>query len=149
SYKDRTAGYYQLGYFMTTKLRRDYGPGIIDSIMTRIAGNPVRPYNLSSSVRKYTGLDTKSLYDSTVSELGRLWKDQERALQAEKYPALNHRPDQVPADYLFPVRTGRGTIIALKTGAAETPVLVSIDEAGNEEEILGIGYQTESNFNYA
>src|SRR5690606_9554104 len=69
SYKDRTAGYYQLGYFMTTRLRREHGSGILDSIMTRIAKNPLRPYNLSSAVRKFTGKGTKGLYESTVAEL--------------------------------------------------------------------------------
>jgi hypothetical protein len=36
SMKDMTPGYYPLGFFMTTKLRRDYGTGILDSIMTNI-----------------------------------------------------------------------------------------------------------------
>src|SRR5690606_5516097 len=52
SLKDITSGYYELGYFMVTKMQRDYGAGILDSLMSRMAHNPVRPYNFSASLRK-------------------------------------------------------------------------------------------------
>ncbi|MEJ7779166.1 MAG: hypothetical protein WKF68_06220 [Daejeonella sp.] len=149
SLKDRTPGYYQLGYFMTSKLRRDYGKGIIDSIMTRISRNPLRPYSLSSSVKKFTGLTTRNLHDSTVAELGRLWKDQAHSIRAVDYEAINRRPRKVPADYLFPVKVKSGEIVVLKTGLARTPALVRINSNGDENEILKIGYQTESNFKYS
>ncbi|MHB1177908.1 MAG: TolB family protein, partial [Daejeonella sp.] len=149
SFKDRTPGYYQLGYFMTSKLRRDYGKGIIDSVMTRISRNPFRPYSLSSAIKKLTGLTTRNLHDSTVTELGRLWKDQIQSINSTEYMPLNIRPEKTPADYLFPVKVKSGEIVVLKTGFAQTPALVRISPSGEENKILKIGYQTESNFKYS
>lgn len=146
SVKDPTPGYYQLGYFMTTKLRRDFGKDILDSIMSRVSNNPIRPYSLSNSIKKFTGLNSRTLHDSTVAELKRLWQKQADELSTISYPALNKRTDKYPADYLLPVTTESDDIIVLKHSKARTAAFVRIDAAGNEHLLLNIGYQMESNF---
>lgn len=149
SFKDLTPGYYQLGYFMTSKLKRDYGKGIMDSLMTRMSRSPLRPYNLSRSIKKFTGLNTRMLHDSTIAELERLWKDQEKATLRKEYITINKRINRLPGDYLLPVRINSREIVILRKSLNKTPVLVKIDSLGNENEIIKIGYQTESNFNYS
>ena len=149
SFRDLTPGYYQLGYFMTTKLKRDYGKGIIDSILTRIKRNPWRPYSLSNSIKKFTGLNSKMLHDSTITELKTLWQRQSSELMPKIYSAINKRNDSTPADYLLPASTPNGEIIALKQSLAHTPALILIDTAGRERLLRKIGYQTEYNFRYA
>ncbi len=149
SFKDLTPGYYQLGYFMTSKLKRDYGKDIVDSVMTRISRNPFRPYNLSRSIKKFTGMNTRMLHDSTIAELSSLWSIQQKQIAQVDYPALNKRASNTPADYLFPVQTIQGEIIALEKGLNKTPVIIKISNSGKKEEIIKIGYQTEANFNYS
>lgn len=149
SMKDRTPGYYQLGYFMTTKLRRDYGAGIMDSIMSRIAALPIRPYNLSNSIRKFTGLSSRSLHDTTVAELSQLWQKQADITKTSEYPSLNRRTNDIPSDYLFPVRTEDGSLLVLKHSLSHTPALIKIDPSNKEQQILKIGFQAEPNFKYA
>ena len=149
SFKDRTPGYYQLGYFMTSKLRRDYGKDILDSILTRISRNPLRPYSLSNSMKKFTGLNSRTLHDSTVSELSNLWQKQAQKLEPLNYTAMNKRKDQTPTDYLLPVSISPTEIVVLKQSKAHTPAFVKIDSEGNEHTILKIGFQTESHFNYS
>jgi hypothetical protein len=149
SIKDRTPGYYQLGYFMTTKLRRDYGRDIIDSIMTRIKRYPLRPYNLSNSMKKFTGLNSRMLHDSTIAELKVLWQKQAKDLLTVNYAPINKRKDSLPADYLLPVSTHHGEIIALKHSLTHTPMLILIDSTGKERILRKIGFQTEYNFKYA
>jgi hypothetical protein len=149
SFKDRTPGYYQLGYFMTSKLRRDFGEGIMDSILTRISRNPLRPYNLSNSIKKYTGLNSSKLHDSTLSEIKNLWQKQLDQVQPRTYSKLNKRKDSLPSDYLLPIRISNNQILALKQNVKETPSLILIDDNGNEKTVKKIGYQTEPNFNYA
>jgi uncharacterized protein YunC (DUF1805 family) len=149
SLKNRTPGYYQLGYFMTTKLRRDFGKGIMDSIMSRISRNPVRPYNLSNSIKKFTGMSSRTLHDSTITELKQLWQNQADLGDPTEYSKLNKRKDELPADYLFPVRISNQEILALKHSLNNTPALVMIDESGNEKILKKIGFQTEPNFKYA
>jgi len=149
SFKNRTPGYYQLGYFMTTKLRRDFGKGIMDSIMSRISRNPVRPYNLSNSIKKFTGMSSKILHDSTIIELKQLWQNQADLVRPSEYIILNKREDEIPADYLFPVRIFTNETLALKHSLDKTPALVLIDDTGNEKILKMIGFQTEPNFKYA
>jgi hypothetical protein len=149
SLKDFTPGFYQLGYFMTTKLRRDYGTDIIDSILTRVGRNPLRPYNLSNSIKKFTGLNSRMLHDSTVSELKSLWQKQSAALKPVNYAVVNNRLDSLPADYLLPVSSSKGDIIALKQNLTNTPTLILIDSEGRERILRKIGFQTEYNFRYA
>ena len=149
SVKDRTPGYYQLGYFMTSKLRRDYGSYIIDSIMTRISRKPFRPYSLSNSIKKITGLNSRTLHDSTLAELSSLWQEQTKKLAPLNYMTINKRKNQTPADYLLPASISPTEIIVLKQSKAHTPAFVKIDAEGNEHTILKIGFQTESHFNYS
>ena len=149
SVRERTPGYYQLGYFMTTKLRRDFGRGAIDSILTRIQRNPLRPYNLSSSIKKLSGMNTKTLHDSTVSELRKLWKSQLSNSKNQKYSPLNKRKNVIPADYFLPQSFGPGEILVLKQSSSKTPAFVAIDSGGIEKIILKIGFQQQPNFNYS
>lgn len=149
SLRDLTPGYYQLGYFMTTKLKRDYGKEIIDSIMTRIKRNPLRPYSLSNSIKKFTGLNSRMLHDSTIAELKSIWQRQSADLIQLSYAAINKRKDSIPADYLLPVSTPNREIIALRQNLTHAPALIIIDSLGRERILRKIGYQTEYNFRYA
>jgi len=149
SLRDLTPGYYQLGYFLTTKLKRDYGKGIIDSIMTRIKQNPLRPYSLTNSIKKFTGLNSRMLHDSTIAELKLLWQKQSAGLMRVNYTPVNKRRDSIPADYLLPVSTKNGEIIALRQNLTHMPALVLIDSEGRERTLQKIGFQTEYNFRYA
>ena len=149
SLRDLTPGYYQLGYFMSSKLKRDYGKGIMDSLMSDMSRKPLRPYNLSRSMKRITGLNTRTLHDSTISELNGLWKQQAAASIPMDYERLNHRRNEIPTDYLFPVRMDSGSILLLKKSLDKTPVIVRLDNSEEEKEILKIGFQAESNFNYS
>lgn len=149
SLRDLTPGYYQLGYFMTTKLKREYGKGIIDSILTRIKQNPLRPYSLSNSIKKFTGLNSRMLHDTTIAELKALWQNKSTELMTLNYFPINKRKDSIPADYLLPASTPNAEIIALKQDLTHTPALIIIDSLGRERILRKIGYQTEYNFRYA
>ncbi len=149
SVKDNTPGYYQLGYFMTSKLRRDFGSGVIDSIFNRIRKNPFRPYNLSRSIRHITGMSTRQLHDSTVAELERLWRAQYAEIPREEYPPVNRRTSPFPLDYWLPAALPDGSVLALKQGRSTSPELVRIDSAGTEKMIARIGIQTDPHFHFS
>ncbi len=149
SYKNFTPGYYPLGYFMTTKIRRDNGPLIFDKILERIKNLPIRPYNFSSSLKKFTGIHTKTLYKNTMTEMDSLWKNQSDKLSLENYKPLNKINSKNPSSYLLPYLTKTNQIICLKTSLSEPTKIISIDEQKNEKLILKIGNQTEPNLSYA
>ncbi|MBC7914436.1 MAG: hypothetical protein H7Y07_09970 [Pyrinomonadaceae bacterium] len=148
SVRDLTPGYYQLGFFMNTKLRRDYGKGITDSLLRRISGNPLRPYNFSNSVKKFTGFGTKKLHDSTISELDELWKKQLEIVRPKNYISLNRRKDQTPENFLLPVSTPTGSILYLKQSVARTPAIYEQDINGKTKKLFEIGSQEIPWFSY-
>ena len=149
SVKDLTPGYYQLGFFMTTKLRRDHGSQVLDSIFSRIRKNPFRPYNLSRSIRHFTGRTTRQLHDATIAELEKLWKDQFSKIEREEYPIINKRRDDYPLDYWLPQATSTTGILALKDGRSMVPTIVRIDTAGREKNIIKIGSQQDPHFHFS
>jgi hypothetical protein len=149
SAKSLTPGYYQLGYFMTTKLRRDYGQNILDSVMRRIARNPIRPYSLSNSIKKYTTLSTRKLHQETIKELSELWNEQLKKLETKTYETLNTRKDEIPASYLLPVAISATEVLVLKQSKAHTPTFTIIDTRHKERKLWRIGIQENPQFSYA
>ncbi len=148
SFKDYTPGYYPLGYFMTTKIRRDYGSQILDKILERIKKFPLRPYNFSSSLKKFGGIGTHQLYYNTMDEIDSLWKDQIQKLEPKIYTPLNKEIGKIPTSYLLPYQTENGDIICIKSSKVSPPKIIIIDKEKNEKNIIKIGYQTEPNLSY-
>ena len=149
SFKDLTSGYYQLGYFMVAKLQRDHGTGVLDSIMRRMARNPVRPYNFSNSLRKFTGYNTRRWYQQTMDELTTIWQQQREANQPENYPILPSKTTRSPESWLLPQALPNGDIIALHQSPKQAPAIVILDQEGSQREIVKIGQQTTPNLSYA
>ncbi len=148
SLKSYTPGYYPLGYFMTTKIRRDFGPSILDQILDRIKRFPIRPYNFSSSLKKFGGEGTHQLYLKTMKEMDSLWSNQSKKINAKTYPSLQEEDNKIPTTYLLPYSTEDGGIICFKGSKAETPAIIYIKNK-KEKKLIKIGYQTEPNLNYA
>ncbi|HEX7365816.1 MAG TPA: hypothetical protein VF273_01905, partial [Pelobium sp.] len=149
SFKNFTPGYYPLGYLMTTKIRRDNGSLVLDKILDRVKSFPVRPYNFSSSLKKFAGVHTRELYLNTMAEMDSLWKNQSAKLSFKNYELLNKVNSKNPSSYLLPYQTKNYGIICLKTSLAKPPKIISIDAKKNEKTILKIGSQTEPNLSYA
>ncbi len=146
SIKDVTPGYYPLGYFMVSKIRRDFGPKILDSILTRIAKLPLRPYNFSSSLKKYTGIGTRKLYLQTQNELADFWQKQLEKKNSTNYTSLNKIEKKIPANYLLPYAY-QNSIISLKESKADAAAIVKTSPQGKEKILQKIGLQLEPNLN--
>lgn len=149
SLKDITPGYYQLGYFMNTKIRRDYGPGILDSILTRMSKNPLRPYNFSSSLKHYTGFNTRQWHHQTLLELQQKWKAQIAASQPINYPELALTDTTIWTDFLFPQAVVGDTLIALRQTPLSVNDIVILSPSGIVKEVFKTGMQTYPNFSYS
>jgi hypothetical protein len=149
SLKDFTPGYYPLGYFMTTKIRRDFGPQILDNILERIKKFPIRPYNFSNALKKFGGYNTPTLYKKTMNEMDSLWKDQITKNGYKDYTPLNQEIGKNPSAYLLPYAYQNNGFICIKSSKAKPAEIIQVDVNQNEKTILKIGYQTEPNLNYA
>ncbi len=149
SIKNNTPGYYPLGYFMVSKMRRDFGADILDKTLTRIAKFPIRPYSLSNSFKKYSGYNTRQLYLKTMVEIDSLWQQQAQQTKGVKYAPLNPQTPNNPTNYLFPFLMDDGNIICLKNSKGITPTITLLSPQGKQKKLVRIAYQTEPNLHYA
>src|SRR5690606_33637837 len=149
SLKDVTPGFYELGYFMTSTLQNAYGPGIVDSLMTRMAKLPIRPYNFTNSLQKYTGYGTRKWHERVTGNLLERWQDQLHRNDPVDYPILPVNQDQKPTSWLLPQALPDGRIIALYRGSRDVPQIVILDTAGRRTAVVKTGRQTGPHFHYA
>lgn len=149
SFKDVTPGFYELGYFMTAALQDDYGPGILDSLMTRMARLPIRPYNFTGSLHKFTGYGTRKWHEKVTGNLLGKWQEQLQKNDPVDYPVLPRKQAGKPANWLLPQALPDGRIITLYRGVQEVPKIVIIDTAGKCTDVVKTGRQTEPHFAYA
>src|SRR5690554_2840821 len=149
SMKDNTSGYYELGYFITTKIKRDYPLHLLDSVLNRMSKLPIRPYNSSNSLKRYTGSSTKQWYAETIKDLSEKWEEQRNQNQPESYELIGHVDSTKTADFLLPQKVDNNHIIALSKNFVNTNSIVIIDTLGNQEEIIKTGRQTYPNFSYS
>ncbi|SKB47660.1 hypothetical protein SAMN05660226_01546 [Parapedobacter luteus] len=149
SLKNITPGFYELGYFLTWQLEKAYGADILDSLITRIAKLPIRPYNFSSSLKKYTGYNTRQWHEKTREELTQRWEQQLIENAPEDYPVFPDKQAGKPASWLLPRRLADGRVMALHQDVHRVPAIVILDTAGRQDEVAKTGRQTDPHFSYA
>jgi hypothetical protein len=148
SNKDVTPGYYQLGYLLSSNIRSRFGKHIFETVLRDIKEHPVRAYPFSNSLKEFTGMGTKSWYDSTTVMLKKEWEKQDLATPVNEYEVLN-KPVTFATNYFLPATLPDGDVIALKESKAETRHFVRIDRNRNEEKLFAIGYQEQPWFSYS
>src|SRR5690606_28533771 len=147
--KDVTPGFYELGYFMTAALQDEHGSSILDSLMSRMAKLPIRPYNFTNSLHKFTGYGTRKWHGKVTGHLREKWHEQLLENDPADYPTLPLENDGKPASWLLPQALSDGRIITLYRGVKEVPKIVIVDTSGRHTEVVKTGRQTEPHFDYA
>ncbi|ADY52400.1 hypothetical protein Pedsa_1845 [Pseudopedobacter saltans DSM 12145] len=148
SLKNITPNYYTLGYYMTAKLRYDYGKDILNSTLSRIGKFPLRPYNFSRSLKRNGAYTTTQLYTQTMQYLDSVWTVEKHKRIPQKYNPLNPVSLRQPSNYLLPLEISKDSILFLKTSLSE-PNHIGILHDNIEQKITSIGPQLENNFSYA
>jgi hypothetical protein len=139
SYKYYCPNYYPLGYHLVTYRRRQNGPDVWSSVMQRSSKYSFWPFTFSRSMKKITGDNAKQTYNKTMDELEQLWQDQLEEVTLTPATTINHRENQVWTNYIFPSKSSDGSIIALKSGLADSYTLVKICPDGREKKLTQIG----------
>ena len=148
SSKDQTPGYYQLGYLLTSQLRKEFGKNSIDSLLGDIHKRPLRLYPFSRSLKKMTGKNTNEWYKYATAQFKKEWTAQDKANQSEQYVPLNKQPT-IATNYFFPTAFKDGLILTLKQSKAIPPTFVLVDSTKKEEKLFSIAYQEQPWFSYA
>lgn len=133
SYRNFTPDHYVFGYLMMNHLRYIDSSAWTKAVRKVSSGYPFNPLN--NSLKKETGLTKRKLYDSTFALLERTWREN-ASPGFREYPALSLKAKRDYISHFTPYRTGKGTIVSLKTSLSDPSKFVITDESGGREHVL-------------
>ncbi|WP_254448529.1 hypothetical protein [Spirosoma rhododendri] len=133
SFRDNVPNHYVLGYFMTTYLKRTYGPDVWSQVLNRNYRRFPWPFAFSRSIRDVTatatqpGLSVEALYQQSMNDATESWEKQRAGLVLTSAAALpasvekgaTRRP--VFTNYQHPQFLDDSTLICIKSGLGDTP----------------------------
>ena len=146
SYRDNVPNHYVLGYYLTTYLKRTYGPDVWSRVLNRNYRRFPWPFSFSASIRDETGLRVDDLYQKTMADLTDRWRGQQDSLAitpATSFPvsaenAQSTRP--VFTNYRHPQFLTDSTLLCVKSGLGDTPRLVVLSRNGREKKLHVQGF---------
>lgn len=146
SYRDNVPNHYVLGYFLTTYLKRTYGPDVWSRILNRNYRRFPWPFAFSASIKDETRLKTEDLYQKTMDDLTETWQKEQAGLTttpAATFPVnaekqASKRP--VFTNYQHPQFLTDSTVLSVKSGLGDTPRLVILDKQGREKTVFVQGF---------
>lgn len=123
SYRTYYPDWYELGYVITTYVKRTYGEAVWRRVIARATRDPVPPTALSSALKRETGRSLVELHRDAVAALGEIWRAQQASI--EETPASVHAFSAADyREFRMPQYAGDGSIIALSWDLDHTPRLV-------------------------
>ena len=136
SYRDWYPDHYKLGYFLTTYVKRHYGPETWDKVLGRTARWGFHPFSFSRALRKYTGASAAQTYEQTMDELTKLWQAQQKDLPTTPLRVLaGQSRSGIWTNYEYPHLLADGSVLASKSGLADPATLVRLHPDGREERL--------------
>ncbi|GAB4036164.1 TolB family protein [Spirosoma gilvum] len=146
SYRDNVPNHYVLGYFLTTYLKRTYGPDVWSRVLNRNYRRFPWPFAFSASIKDETRLRTEDLYRKTMDDLTETWQKQQQQLTltpADLFPvkAEKHQTSKpVFTNYQHPQFVDDSTVLCVKNGLGDTPRLVVLRKNQPEKTIQVQGF---------
>lgn len=139
SYKNEYTNHYELGYYLTSHVKKEYGQNAWDKIIGRtlkwpFISNPIYP--LSHSIKSITGSSLSQIYYDTFYDLEIGWKIQLSGLKTDSLVSITPYPE-ITTHYRYPAMHINGSIIALKSGFGNVTSIVTIKN-GDEKLIAPI-----------
>ncbi len=130
--------HYYLGYYMTSYAREKYGKDIWNNTLRMTSMISFWPYAFSLSLRKHAKLNTRKLYNESMSSLKTMWQNQ---ITDEKYTEvkiINNKKKKTWTNYYNPHYLENESIITIKSGLGTSPTLYIINPDGTEKKIKQI-----------
>jgi hypothetical protein len=125
SYRTYYPDWYELGYLLTTHVRRTYGDSAWRRVITRAARNPIAPVALSMALKRETGRTLVQLHADAVRAADSTWRAQQRTVVETPASVLSSaRADYY--EFTLPQYAGDGSLIALYGDLGTTRRLVRL-----------------------
>ncbi len=133
SYRRGFVNPYELGYYLTTRIQRDFGAEAAGEVLRGAGRWAAIPGAFDRNVKRVTGMSAPQLYRSTMEELERLWREQATRLSVTPVRQLvdSAAAERERASYLSPSRVPGGTV-AIKSSLSQAPAIVMIEDSGRE-----------------
>lgn len=142
SFKDFVPNPYRTGFYMITKLRRDYGEDVWQNVLFDAYHKKGFIYPLSRSLQQFTGMGTSAFYEKTVHELDSIWKATDVTIHETPSRLLIDPQTTVYTSYRFPHYVNDSTVVALKSGFKDIYTYYLISN-GTEKKLFIPGIYTD------
>ena len=146
SYLDNVPNHYVLGYFLTTYLKRTYGPDTWSGVLNRNYHRVPLPFSFSASIKDQTGLSVEELYRKAMDDLTETWQKQQANLIITPADQFAVRPETakgqrpVFTNYQHPQFLTDSTVLCIKSGLGDTPRLVILSKNAPEKQLFVQGF---------
>jgi len=142
SFKDFVPNPYRTGYYMITKLRRDYSEDVWQNVLYDAYHKKGFIYPFSRSLQQFTGMGTSAFYEATVRELDSLWKITDATIHETQSKLLIDLQTTTYTSYRFPHYVNDSTVVALKSGFKDIYTYYLISN-GKEKKLFVPGVYTD------
>lgn len=145
SYRTYYPDWYELGYLLTSHVRRVYGDSAWRRVIGRAARNPIAPIALDRALRRETGRSLVQLHGDAIRAIDSTWQAQ-RAATIETPATVHALSGADYHEFTLPQYAGDGSLIALYSDLATIKRLVRIRDGRVEVLRKGVGLFGELQF---
>jgi len=148
SYRDFVPNHYELGYHLVAWGRKEYGAGIWEHTLNRVAKRPYMVTPFQKGIRDVSGKRKKAFYETCMSELQALWEMQDAGMRAAGTSQISAGPEQYTS-YRHPFYVNDSLVLAMRSGLDDITRFVGIGAGGSERIIFTPGYLKTETLSYA
>ncbi len=145
SYRTYYPDWYELGYVITTHVKRTYGDSVWRRVIARAARDPIAPTALSRALKHETGRSLVELHRDAVAALGTIWRAQQAAI-TETNANVQAPSSADYREFVMPQYAADGSLIARYWDLDHTPRLVRVRNGRMEVLQTNIGLYGETPF---
>lgn len=139
SFRDFVPDHYTLGYQLVTYGIENYGIGMWDFTMKRVARRPYYLVPFTTAIKKQTGRFKVQFYNTALKSLrSRCWVADDKVV--DSLVEIVSPPSRFFTSYLFPLDADDGSVVAEKTGIDDVNRFVRITKDGEKERLFTPGF---------
>jgi hypothetical protein len=130
---------YALGYQIVANTRKNYGYTAWTTAMDEAAKKPYGITSFSHGLKKATGKTKVGLFNETMSQLGRLWKEQAMKTTVTAFNKVSP-VSKIHTNYKYPHYLSDSMVLAERSGMDDISRFVIINSKGREKVIFTPGF---------
>ncbi|MGM0375832.1 MAG: hypothetical protein ACQEQ0_03580 [Bacteroidota bacterium] len=138
SYKDFVPNFYKTGYFLTSEVRRRYGPELWSEVISHTGRNSWSLIPFRKKLRDTGYRSPRKIYEAVFDSLETTWKKADDTLNISQKEVIAQGNDDY-TNIEYPVSTPNGDVFAEINGPGQRTRIVRMDEAGDPETIAYTG----------